>query len=216
MDLEANRKRGLAWPLIFSALAAAAWLVMFSPWTAGRVNFWLAMTLATGVLASAALTIDRCRLREAYAFRPVHILIGIASAAQLYLIFWLAHWIAVRLFDFAAPQVMGIYATREQAAPWLIGVLLLMWIGPAEEVFWRGFVQRRLAAHTSPLIGWLIAGAVYAAVHVWAFNLMLLAAAALCGLYWGAMYLRYRSVWPGLISHALWDVAVFVLWPIGG
>jgi membrane protease YdiL (CAAX protease family) len=27
------------------------------------------------------------------------------------------------------------------------------------------------------------------------------------------MFLRYRSVWPGLISHALWDVAAFVLFP---
>jgi membrane protease YdiL (CAAX protease family) len=42
---------------------------------------------------------------------------------------------------------------------------------------------------------------------------VLLAAAALCGLFWGAMLLRYRSVWPGLISHALWDVAAFVLFP---
>jgi membrane protease YdiL (CAAX protease family) len=189
---------------------------MFSPWTAHLANFWLVMTLATGVLAGAALLTDRGRLREAYAFRPVHVLIGALSAAQLYLIFWLGNWIAVRLTDFARPQVVGIYATREQAAPWLIGLLLLLWIGPAEEIFWRGFIQRRLAARIGPLLGWLIAGAIYALVHVWALNLMLLLAAALCGLYWGAMYLRYRSVWPSLISHALWDVAVFVLWPIGG
>lgn len=211
-----DRKRALAWPLGLSALAAAAWLLMFSPWTAGHVNFWLVMTLATGVLAGAALLLDRGRLSEAYAFKPVHILIGALSAAQLYLIFWLGHFIAVRLFDFAQPQVLGIYATREQAAPWLIGLLLLLWIGPAEEVFWRGFVQRRLAERFTPLWGWLIAGAVYALVHVWALNPMLLIAAALCGLYWGTMYARYRSVWPALISHALWDVAVFAAWPIGG
>jgi hypothetical protein len=27
--------------------------------------------------------------------------------------------------------------------------------------------------------------------------------------------MRFGSVWPGLVSHALWDVMIFVLWPLG-
>jgi membrane protease YdiL (CAAX protease family) len=43
---------------------------------------------------------------------------------------------------------------------------------------------------------------------------MLFLAALICGLFWGALFKRYRSVWPVLISHALWDVAIFLLFPI--
>lgn len=31
------------------------------------------------------------------------------------------------------------------------------------------------------------------------------------GLIWSWMYLRYRSVWPGYLSHAIVDVAVFAI-----
>ena len=40
-------------------------------------------------------------------------------------------------------------------------------------------------------------------------------AAGLCGLFWGLLYMRTRSVWPGLVSHALWDLVIFVLAPVG-
>jgi membrane protease YdiL (CAAX protease family) len=43
---------------------------------------------------------------------------------------------------------------------------------------------------------------------------MLLAAAGSCGVFWGAMFWRFRSIWPALISHAVWDVVIFVLLPI--
>ena len=98
--------------------------------------------------------------------------------------------------------------------PWLIGVLLLLLIGPGEELFWRGYVQQTMMQRWQPWMAWLIAAAVYAVVHVWAFNFMLFMAALICGLFWGSMYWKYRSVWPGIISHALWDVAIFVVWPI--
>ena len=31
------------------------------------------------------------------------------------------------------------------------------------------------------------------------------------GCVWSALYLRYRSIWPGFVSHAIVDVAIFVL-----
>jgi membrane protease YdiL (CAAX protease family) len=51
-------------------------------------------------------------------------------------------------------------------------------------------------------------------VHVWSFNLMLMLAATLCGIFWGLVYLRFGRVWPGLISHALWDCLIFAVIPL--
>jgi len=38
-------------------------------------------------------------------------------------------------------------------------------------------------------------------------------AAALCGVFWGYLYLRLRSVWLNVISHLVWDLAVFMFFP---
>jgi membrane protease YdiL (CAAX protease family) len=42
---------------------------------------------------------------------------------------------------------------------------------------------------------------------------MLVLAAAVCGLFWGVIYLKTRSVLLVAVSHTLWDLAVFILVP---
>ncbi len=69
------------------ALATFFWFVMFSPWTAPHLNFWLVMAMATAVLAGSGLWLQRRRLDEIYSFKPVYVVIGIASAVLLYAIF---------------------------------------------------------------------------------------------------------------------------------
>jgi len=196
------------------ALAAFFWFVMFSPWTAPRLNFWLVMAAATAVLSAAGLWLQRERLREIYAFRPSHVLIGILSALVLYAVFQAGNAVSTQILQFAKPEIAGIYSTRAQASPLVIGLLLLFWIGPAEEIFWRGFVQERLYGRLGRVGGYLAASLIYAAIHVFGFNFMLFMASLICGLFWGALYLKYRSVWPGLISHAVWDVLIFVVIPV--
>lgn len=200
--------------LLLIAAAAGLWLVMFSPWTRQWVPFWPAMAASSGFLAVSALATERKHLRPRYAFQWWHVPVGLGSALVLYLIFYLGHKIAVALLPFASDQVGLVYQTRSQADLWTIGLLLLVWIGPAEEIFWRGFVQQRFSSRFGRHTGLILASAIYTLVHVWSFNLMLLAAAGICGVFWGALFYRFRSVWPALISHALWDVLIFVLLPI--
>lgn len=200
------------WILI--AVAAGLWLVMFSPWTREAVPFWPAMTVSSGLLALSGLWLNRKSLGEVFAFRWLHIPLGLVAAIVLYLMFFVGHRIATWLLPFASEQVGLVYRTRSQADLWLIGVLLLAWVGPAEEIFWRGYVQRRFAKRYGPLAGLIVTTAVYTLVHIWSFNFMLLAAAGLCGLFWGVMFWQCRSVWPALISHAVWDVMIFVFLPI--
>lgn len=195
-------------------LAGVFWFVLFSPMTSPMINFWGVMAAASGVLAVFGLVNSKGRLRELYAFQPKWIVIGLVSAAILYLIFFVGDKASAMLFDFAAPQVAGIYGTKSQASPAVIGALLLLWVGPAEEIFWRGFVQRRFAETFNVWKGYIITSLIYASIHIWAFNFMLLMAALVCALFWGWMFLHYKSVVPGLISHAVWDVLIFVVLPI--
>lgn len=199
--------------LLFAAFGF--WFVLFSPLAAGLVSFWPMMTLAVGLLAAEALILDRKRLHAIYRFQWRHIPVGILSAAVLYAVFFVGRWISVRILPFAAGQINSIYAIRQDHASWKLALLLFFWIGPAEEIFWRGFIQRRLSEKFNPLWGWIIAAGFYALVHVWSLNLMLIAAAAICGAFWGLLFWKTRSLWPVMISHAVWDVIIFIYLPIG-
>jgi membrane protease YdiL (CAAX protease family) len=92
---------------------------------------------------------------------------------------------------------------------------MIFLIGPGEELFWRGFLQRRLQADYGPWYGFLISAAIYSLVHIGSGNPMLVLAAGVCGLFWGFLYLRYRSLLMNMVSHKLWDVAIFLLFPVG-
>jgi uncharacterized protein len=172
------------------------------------------MTASTGVLAGLGLWLQRRRLRELFDFRWMWLLLGPASAALLYGVFVAGRYVSERLVDFAKPEISEVYTIGESAPAWMIAGLLLLWIGPAEEIFWRGFIQDRLMSAWGRWPGFVLTAGLYTAVHVWAFNGMLLVAAAVCGVFWGWMMMRFKSLWPGIISHALWDVTIFVLLPV--
>lgn len=194
--------------------AAGGFFVLFSPWTRSAVGFWPAMATLTALLAAVSLVIDRKRIRTLYRFERKDVILGLLSAAFLYAIFFVGHFLSVRMFSFASRQIASIYHLRAGISAWQAAALLFFIIGPAEEIFWRGFVQRRLCDKYGAIAGWLAASAIYASVHLWSFNLMLMVAAAVCGLFWGLVYLLSGRMWVCIISHAVWDVVIFILLPI--
>ena len=201
--------------IILIVIACIFWLEMFVLKT---FNFWLEMTIAASLLAAIGVYINH-KNGEAinyrlYYFEPKYILIGIISAALLYLVFYTGDIVSKLILPFADKQVVGVYDNKSLLDPKIIGLLLLFVIGPSEEIFWRGFVQDTLAEKFGDNKGWVYASLIYGAVHIVAFNFMLFMAALICGLFWGWIFRKYRSVWPGIISHALWDVTIFVLLPV--
>lgn len=200
---------------VMVVFAACGFFVLFSPWTKEAIAFWPMMCLTTGLLAVGAMVLDR-RGQMASLGRPdgEAVLIGLVSAAVLYVVFWAGHWISTRVLPFAAGQVNSIYTIRKGVNLWQIALLLALIIAPAEEIFWRGFVQRRLCGHYGLLCGFVLSTAIYAGVHLWSFNVMLIAAAAIGGAFWGLLFLATERLWPCIVSHIVWDVMIFVLWPI--
>lgn len=196
------------------SLAVLFWFIMFSPWTAHLVNFWVTMLIATTVLITLSLLWGKEDLKELYTFKASHFVIGLISAFILYLVFYAGNFFSQLLFDFSKQQISNIYSTKSQANNVFIGFALLLWIGPAEEIFWRGFVQHKLSARYGGLKSFFITSVIYALVHIWSFNFMLIMAALICGLFWGWMFYKYKSVIPIIISHAVWDAFIFTVMPI--
>ena len=130
-------------------------------------------------------------------------------------VFWLGDKVSSWMFDFARPQVDSIYGMKEGESPWLLAALLLLLIGPAEEIFWRGYVQRTLSKRWNPNAGFVVATLIYALVHAGSCNFMLVMAALVVGAAWGALYRFFPNRFAAIIlSHAVWDVAVFIFSPI--
>lgn len=195
-------------------LAAVWWFLLFSPWTAPHIPFWMGMSTAALCLTATAYY-SKAQWSFNFKLDARQFAIGIGIAAALWGVFWIGDKISQLLFDFARPQVDLIYSMKDQSPSWIIALELLLLIGPAEELFWRGFIQQRLAERMSPTWAWIAATAVYTLIHLWSFNFMLIMAAMVAGGLWGLLY-RLRPDWlPALVvSHALWDVAAFVVFPI--
>lgn len=194
-------------------IAALLWFVMFSPWTRDYVNFWITMGFAAVALAlmSAFLSDD---FKDQFSLPLKDVVLGLVSAVVLYGVFFLGDFFSSILFDFAKGQVNSIYSMKEGQNMLYLGLLLAFIIGPAEEIFWRGFVQRKLAARYGEWRALVAATLVYTLVHVWSFNFMLIMAALVCGSFWGLIYKYNRNITTLIISHAVWDVMVFILFPI--
>lgn len=195
-------------------LAFVLWTIMFSPLTAPYVNFWWMMTASACTLTAFA-TCFRPDWWKLLKWTPANVLLGVLIAVALWCAFWIGDKVSAWMFDFARPQVDTIYGMKEGESPWLLTALMLFLIGPAEEIFWRGYVQRTLSERWSPNAGFLVTTAIYALVHAGSCNFMLTMAALVAGVAWGALYRFYPQRFSAiLLSHALWDVAVFIWFPI--
>lgn len=198
----------------FVALALAAFFFMFAPAVNQHVPFWPLMSATAAILSISSLIFQRKFFNDIYPLSTPDIFIGLFSALLLYAMFWAGHFLSTRILPFAASQIGSIYDIRSEQNPMLIACLLMFLIGPSEEIFWRGFVQHRLSKKFGRLTGLIIAAGLYTGVHIASLNFMLIAASALCGIFWGLLFMQTKKLWPCIISHAIWDVTIFILLPI--
>ena len=205
----------LVWPL--TLLGSAMFVPMFVMQSIGAFDFWWWMSVNLLILVSLSFLADRVYgplMWEDLTGKAVHkISIALVSVIVLYVVFYAGNLLSRQWFSFAEGQITGVYHFRGEASSLRIVLLMALVIGPGEELFWRGFVQRYLSGRYGRTAGFLVAAAVYTGVHVATGNFMLVMAALICGLFWGWLYRRYNSMLINILSHTLWDIAVFVVFP---
>ncbi len=201
--------------IIFTLLLATLlWTIMFSPLTAPHVNFWWMMTASACTLSLLATFFNKGWWKEVH-LTPANIALGVVIAVALWGVFWMGDKLSQLMFNFARPQVDLIYGMKDGESAWLLTALMLFLIGPAEEIFWRGYIQKQLSLRWNPNMGFIVTTAVYALVHAGSCNFMLTMAALVAGFFWGLLYRLFPERFAAIIiSHALWDVAVFIWFPI--
>ncbi len=197
-------------PVLLGALAAAYGLFAIT-FRGPRDRFWTRMTrqgLALGAIALAAepeLRRPRVRWKD--------LLVGIGSAGVLYLIFQIGDRLARLILPEGGAQIDSIYQLRRLRPRNELAARLALVIGPSEELFWHGFVQKRLIQNYGPLPGAALATALYGGAHTASGNFTLLGAATVAGAFWG--FLSMLGVPPAALiaSHIAWDVIIFLVAP---
>ncbi|MBK9757194.1 MAG: NAD(P)H-binding protein [Nannocystis sp.] len=175
-------------------------------------DIWRCMLLANLVLIPAALFGLRLPWRALLRPGLSYMLVGTAAAALLYGLAWLAA-LGLRAVPGAAGQLAALNLWGELLPLWqALPILLLVVFG--EELFWRAGVALPVAARLGPWWGCAASALAFTLAHLRVGPPLLWLAAFGCGFVWAWMVVRWRSVVPGLVCHALWDVAVVFVAPL--
>ncbi len=191
-------------------LACVLWFVTFYlSWS----TFWIKISFSAASLAILSHWLQP-RHADQYRFKKSAIIIGLLSAVLLYFIFFMGKMIASAVLPFAQGQIGAIYG-KGAGTPTAVIVLLLFFVtGPCEEIYWRGYLQKNLMTRYGNWQGWVLATVIYAGVHIWSFNFMLMGAAGVAGAFWGAMFWRFKNLAPVIISHSIWSTVIFAVFPM--
>ncbi|MCC6176949.1 MAG: CPBP family intramembrane metalloprotease [Chloroflexi bacterium] len=208
-----SRCRGDAGPPLPLGLAVAG-MAFTATFRGPRRRFWQRMT-ATGLTLGAIALAAEPELRRPRA-RPWDVALGLASAAGLYGIFQVGDLLARRIMPKGSEEIESIYALRGLRPDAELALRLTAVIAPAEELFWRGYVQQRLARGHGAWPGAVLATAWYGAAHLMSGNLTLAAAATIACAYWGALRAAGMSLPAVIVSHIAWDLWIFLIAPTSG
>jgi uncharacterized protein len=195
-----------AWALP-AALAAMA-VVYPAAFAFQVVPFWSAM-VAFSAFSWWAAWHPYLRTR----LRPTRRLVatGVVSGLALYAVFF-AGALVVQQTPLA-PRIQSVVDLTRGAAPEALAVLVIVFAtSPSEEVLWRGAVFARLTRRYGP--GWRPVAAttvLYALFVGLSGSLVLPLAALVCGTVWARQRQVTGSLVPGVVSHALWSLLMF-LW----
>ena len=195
-----------AWALP-AALAAMAVVYPAAFWFQ-VVPFWSAMVVFSAFSWWAAWhPYLRTRLRPDRWL----VVMGVVSGLGLYLLFC-AGALVVQQTPLAPRIQEVVELTRASAPAGLAALVIVFATSPSEEVLWRGAVFARLTRRYGP--GWrpVVATTVLYALFVGLSGTVVLPLAALiCGTVWARQRQVTGSLVPGMVSHALWSLLMF-LW----
>jgi uncharacterized protein len=176
-----------------------------------RKLFWQRMTKTGLVLGSLALAAEP-ELRKVR-IKPQDVAVGIGSAGGLYVIFQVGDRLARVILPKGGSDIDAIYGLRKLRDKREIAARLAFVIGPAEELFWRGMVQKRLQERFGRIPGSALGTAAYGGAHLVTGNVTLIGAATVAGAFWGVMSALGASKGALIVSHMVWDIVIFLVAP---
>jgi membrane protease YdiL (CAAX protease family) len=141
-------------------------------------------------------------------------MLGVGMSAVMFVAWWLARG------ELDSEQIRGFVEPFGLLNPWLYFAAFCYWVlfnSVMEEYLFRWFIFEKFESFVSGRVAVVLAALVFTAHHLFGMWSMFPLWAALLGslgvfcggVIWSGLYLRYRSIWPGYLSHAIVDVTMF-------
>ncbi|KIL47514.1 CPBP family intramembrane glutamic endopeptidase [Jeotgalibacillus campisalis] len=133
---------------------------------------------------------------------------GVLSGFTIYgLLFISYQLLSIAPGDFEQ-MVDSLFHRLKPDQVWQLLSLILIII-PAVEFFWRGFIQRNLDEHLTPVGSILITAVLSASVFLYSGDWTWMAAAFIGSVFWGMLYYWKKSISLVIISHLTFDLLFF-------
>ena len=175
-----------------------------------KAVFWYIFTASMLILISYSIIHEEI---EDNTSTTSYLSIGVLSGIGLFGLFWLGsamiEWFNIPL----SGQISRLYSRFSPDIVWHYLVLVLI-IAPGEEIFWRGFVQKRMNHYFGAKVTIGLAVLFYASVHLYSGEFILVLAAVIAGFAWSALYAWKRSLPLVIVSHIVFDLLLFVFLPL--
>jgi uncharacterized protein len=169
------------------------------------------MTMTGAILGTLAVagepSLQKPRLRSR------DVMLGVGIAAGLYGIFQMGDRLARKTLPAGDENIGDIYDLRELRPKSEIALRLATVIGPAEELFWRGLLQRSMQSRIGRTWSAAATSLAYGGVHVVTGNVALIGAATIAGLYWSVVAALGVPMAALIVSHVVWDIWIFLVAP---
>lgn len=175
-----------------------------------RAVFWYIFTASMLILISYSIIHEEIEDQES---TLSYLTIGIASGLGLFGLFWLGSFLFDLLNLSFSSQISRLYGRFSPALFWHYLVLVLI-IAPGEEIFWRGFIQKRLRKYFGMKVTIGLSVLLYASVHIYSGEWILVLAAVIAGLVWSILYAWKQSMPLVIVSHIVFDLLLFVFFPL--
>jgi membrane protease YdiL (CAAX protease family) len=175
-----------------------------------RNVFWYLFTAAMLILISFSILHEELENKTS---TLKYFTYGILTGIAVYSLFWLGSSLIDVLRLPLSGQISQLYRLFEPKAAWHFIALIII-IVPGEEIFWRGFVLRRLLNRLNVRTSVILSAVLYASVHIYSGQFALVLAALAAGLAWGALYAWKRSIPLVVVSHIVFDLLLFGFLPL--
>ncbi|MBS4217946.1 CPBP family intramembrane metalloprotease [Bacillus sp. FJAT-49711] len=201
------KKYFLDWKLVSGFILAFVFIYLTFE---SKQVFWYLYTATMLFLISFAIINEKL---DDEASTKQYISIGVLSGIALFLLFAAGDWIISYFPKTFSIQVSKLYTRFSLEWIWHYFVLFFIII-PGEEIFWRGFILKRLMRKMR-IGNAILASALFNAI---AFSLsgyfILIIAAFISGLVWGILYAWKRSMPLLIVSHLVFDLLLLIIFPL--
>jgi len=140
---------------------------------------------------------------------------GLAVGLFMSLATWWLYPVSVSVFPPIQTEVETLYALLRQAPGPVRALPLLFLVVAAEELVWRGVAIDLFSKSFGPWRAMLFSALLYVLPQLALRSPLLIIVAFLCGLLWGSLRVQTRGLAAPLIAHLVWDILVFVMYPVG-